>query len=326
MREENLSPLEATVRSMKEITGALIGVATVLSAVFLPMAFFSGSTGVIYRQFSITIVASMLLSVVVALTVTPAMCASLLRAWPRDRTAARPVRLVQPRLRLDDGAVPRRRRADVARAGKWLVPYAAICAAMGMLLTRLPTGFLPEEDQGVGMVIWTLPAGATLGRTGAVAQHGRAALPRLREEERRVAVHGLGLFLHRRRPERRHGVRRARDWDERPGKDNTAAAISNRATGMLSSVRDAFIFALTPPAIQGLGQSEGFDFELQATAGPERAGSRGARSAARRSPRRTSSSSACAAATSRRRRSSRSISITPRRPRSASRPRTSRAR
>src|SRR5205085_9502048 len=150
MREDKLSPLDATVRSMKEITGALVGVATVLSAVFLPMAFFSGSTGVIYRQFSITIVASMLLSVLVALTVTPALCASLLRKTHRAPrgfgwfnhgfdTFTRGYR----------GAVGWMLRGPI----KWMIPYAAICAAMYFLLDKLPTGFLPQEDQGTSMVI-----------------------------------------------------------------------------------------------------------------------------------------------------------------------------
>jgi multidrug efflux pump len=255
---------------MKEITGALIGVATVLSAVFLPMAFFSGATGVIYRQFSITIVASMLLSVFVALTVTPAMCASLLRAGHETAPRRGPFGWFNRAFDWTTGKY----RGVVAwmlrGPWKWLVPYAAICAAMGLLLTRLPTGFLPQEDQGTGMVIWTLPAGATLGRTGAVAraveQHYLGV--EKKNVESIFTVSGFSFIG----AGQNAGMAfvELKDWDERPGKQNTAAAISNRATGMLSRVRDAFIFALTPPAIQGLGQSEGFDFELQATAGADR--------------------------------------------------------
>ncbi|HTR52365.1 MAG TPA: efflux RND transporter permease subunit [Kofleriaceae bacterium] len=273
MREEHLSPLDATIRSMKEITSALVGVATVLSAVFLPMAFFTGSTGVIYRQFSITIVASMLLSVFVALTVTPAMCASMLRTShgadgePRrgpfgwfNRGFAR----VTSGYR---GLVARMLRGPL----KWLVPYAAICVAMGWLLVKLPTGFLPQEDQGTAMAVWTLPAGATLGRTSKVARSVEDHF--LDTEAKNVdalfTVSGWSFIG----SGQNVGMAfvELKDWDQRPGKDNSASAITNRATGMLSSVRDAFIFSITPPAIQGLGQSEGFDMQLQA-AGTDREG------------------------------------------------------
>src|SRR5215510_8648111 len=146
------------MRSMKEITGALVGVATVLAAVFLPMAFFTGSTGVIYRQFSVTIVASMLLSVFVALTITPALCASLLRA---HKASAGPRRgpfawFNRGFDRVTSGY--RRAVAWMLRGPmKWLLPYAAVCALMGFYFTKLPEGFLPQEDQGIGMVVWTLP-------------------------------------------------------------------------------------------------------------------------------------------------------------------------
>ncbi|HEU4733927.1 MAG TPA: efflux RND transporter permease subunit [Kofleriaceae bacterium] len=273
MREEQLSPLDATIRSMKEITGALIGIATVLSAVFLPMAFFTGSTGIIYRQFSITIVASMLLSVLVALTITPAMCASLLRA---HADGGRPRRTLFGWFNRGFDATTRGYRGGVARMlrtpVRWLVPYAAIVAAMAVLLLRLPSGFLPPEDQGIGFALWTLPSGASMSRTLDVA---RTVEHHYLETEKRnveaiATVSGFSFM----------GVGQNvgmafvefKDWDERKGKDNTAAAISNRAIGMLSAVRDAQIFALTPPAINGLGNSEGFDLQLQATAGTDRAG------------------------------------------------------
>ncbi|TMQ25799.1 MAG: efflux RND transporter permease subunit [Deltaproteobacteria bacterium] len=273
MRDEKLSPLDATVRSMKEITGALVGIAVVLSAVFLPMAFFTGSTGVIYRQFSVTLVASMLLSVFVALTITPAMCASLLRATAHD---------ISPRrgpfgwFNRGFGALVSGYQSTVARmlrwAWVWLVPYAAIVAAMALLLVRLPSGFLPTEDQGVAQALWTLPAGATLPRTQAVA---RAVEHHFLDTEKAnveslFTISGFSFI----------GVGQNagmafiefKDWDERPGKDNTAPSIANRAIGMLSGVRDAQIFALTPPAVQGIGQSQGFDLQLQATGDTDRAG------------------------------------------------------
>jgi multidrug efflux pump len=271
MREEHLSPLEATVRSMKEITGALVGVAAVLSAVFLPMAFFSGSTGVIYRQFSITIAASMLLSVFVALTVTPAMCASLLRS----AHATAPRRGLFGLFNRGFDRMTHGYQGGVARLVKkplrWLVPYAGIVALMGVLLTRLPTGFLPQEDQGIGFAIWTLPSGATLPRTVAVAKTVENHY--LDVEKNNIAglftVSGFSFIG----SGQNAGMAfvEFKDWDEREGKDNTAAAVSNRATGMLQSIRDAQVFAMTPPAIQGLGQSEGFDLQLQALAGTDRA-------------------------------------------------------
>jgi multidrug efflux pump len=272
MHEEQLSPYDATVRSMKEITGALIGVATVLSAVFLPMAFFSGSTGVIYRQFSITIVASMLLSVLVALTVTPALCASLLRA---GKQPAAPRRGPFGWFNRGFDWLTRRYQGGVGRMLRWpvlwLVPYAAIAGAMVYLLDRLPTGFLPNEDQGIGMLQYTLPTGASLSRTLEVAkqvEHHYLETEKANVESlftvSGISFTGVGQNAGM-------GFVEFKDWDQRPGKDNSAEAISNRAMGMLAAVRDAQIFALTPPAINGLGQSNGFDLQLQATGGTDRA-------------------------------------------------------
>jgi len=271
MRDEHLSPLDATIRSMKEITAALVGVATVLSAVFLPMAFFTGSTGVIYRQFSITIVASMLLSVFVALTVTPAMCASLLRASEHTGARRGPFGWFNRAFDRTTHGYQHGVAWMLKRAAVWLVPYLAIVAAMGLFLKNLPTGFLPPEDQGQAMVIWTLPSGATLPRTeevSKVVEHhflGTEA----KNTEGLFTVAGFSFI----------GVGQntgmafveLADWDQRHGEANSAASIANRATGMLQSIRDAQVFALTPPAIQGLGQSEGFTFELQAVPGTDRA-------------------------------------------------------
>ncbi|HEX8114750.1 MAG TPA: efflux RND transporter permease subunit, partial [Kofleriaceae bacterium] len=271
MREEHLSPLDATVRSMKEITGALIGIATVLSAVFLPMAFFSGSTGVIYRQFSVTIVASMLLSVLVALTISPAMCASLLRSKGEHGASHRGPfgwfnRGLEGTVRGYQGGVARMLRGPF----RWLVPYAAIVGLMVWLVFRLPTGFLPNEDQGLGFAVWTLPSGATLPRTvevgKAVENHFLDVEKASVEAVATVAGFSFAGFA------QNTGIAflELKDWDQRPGKANTTQAVTGRAIAMLSAVRDAQIFALTPPPIQGLGQSQGFDFQLQA-AGIDRA-------------------------------------------------------
>jgi multidrug efflux pump len=270
MREEQLSPLDATIRSMKEITSALIGVATVLTAVFLPMAFFTGSTGVIYRQFSVTIVASMLLSVFVALTITPALCASLLRA--NHAVAKRgPFGWFNRAFdRITRGY--RRAIAWMLRGPvKWLVPYAAIVAVMGFFLTKLPEGFLPQEDQGYGMVVWTLPAGATEDRTLAVAKQVEKHYLEVEQANVESIFSIAGFSFVGSGQNAGMAFVEFKHWDKRAGKDNTAAAISNRATGMLQVIRDAFVFSLTPPAIQGVGNSEGFDFQLQATPGTDRA-------------------------------------------------------
>jgi multidrug efflux pump len=268
MREDDLSPLDATIRSMKEITGALIGVAVVLGAVFLPMAFFSGSTGVIYRQFSITIVASMVLSVLVALTVTPAMCASLLR---RGHTARRgPFGVFNRGLERTTSGYRRAIGWMLRGPVKWLVPYAAICAGMWFLLGRIPSGFLPNEDQGEVMTIWTLPAGATLPRTDAVAKTVEHHFLDTEGKNVRALFTVSGFSFIGEGQNVGMAFVALADWDKRPGKDNDATSISGRAMGTLSTVRDAQIFALTPPAISELGQSDGFSFQLQATAGTDR--------------------------------------------------------
>jgi multidrug efflux pump len=271
MREEHLSPIDATIRSMKEITGALIGVATVLAAVFLPMAFFTGSTGVIYRQFAVTIVASMLLSMLVALTITPALCASLLRASHATGPRRGPFGWFNRGFDRITGGYRRAVAWMLRGPAKWLVPYAAVCGLMGFYFTKLPEGFLPQEDQGIGMVIWTLPAGATEGRTVAVAKAVEDHFLGVEAKNVSSIFTIAGFSFVGMGQNAGMAFVEFKDWDKRPGKDNTAAAVSNRATGMLQSIRDAFVFALTPPAIQGVGQSEGFDFQLQATAGTDRA-------------------------------------------------------
>ena len=265
MRDEQLSPLDATVRSMKEVTGALIGIATVLSAVFLPMAFFSGSTGVIYRQFSVTLIASMLLSVLVALTISPAMCASLLRGQREPRASQRGPfgwfnRGLERVVRRYQGGVARMLRGPF----RWLVPYLAIVGAMAWLLLRLPAGFLPIEDQGYVSVMWTLPAGAVLQRTAEVGDAVEHQL--LDVEQGSVAMvatisgssySGVGQNT---------GIAYVdfKDWDERPGAAGTVEAVARRVNAALAAVRDARVFVPTPPPIDGLGSFAGFDLQLQA--------------------------------------------------------------
>ncbi|MBV9063617.1 MAG: efflux RND transporter permease subunit, partial [Alphaproteobacteria bacterium] len=265
MSEEGLSPREATRKSMEEITGALIAIALVLSAVFLPMAFFGGSTGVIYRQFSITIVAAMVLSVTLALILTPTLCATLLTPVAKGDTHAHG-RFANWFNRNFSRGVERYRgilRRVIARPAVPLVVYSAAVVLLVVLFFVLPTSFLPEEDQGFMLVQFTLPVGAQQSRTLAVAKQveHHFLVDEKADVDNMFAVTGfsfagsgqnVGLgFIH------------LKDWSQRKGAQNRAAAVVQRAMMALSKVRDAQIFALVPPSVPGLGQSGGFDLELE---------------------------------------------------------------
>jgi multidrug efflux pump len=268
MREEKLSPKEATVRSMQEITGALIGIAAVLSAVFLPMAFFSGSTGVIYRQFAVTIVASMALSVFVAITLTPALCATLLKE-------KREARGVFARFNSSFERLTERYVGGVAgvnrRPLRFVILYAVLLGALGWLFMRLPTGFLPDEDQGEIMVQFILPTGASAARTEAVAKQVENYF--LQQEGANVDTLFSICGFNFSGSGQNSGLAfiALKDWSQRPGSDNGSAAIVQRATKALSSVRDARVLILNPPSVQGLGQTGGFESQVLAAGGTDRA-------------------------------------------------------
>jgi hydrophobe/amphiphile efflux-1 (HAE1) family protein len=269
MEEEGLPPKEATIKSMGEITGALVGIALVLSAVFLPMAFFGGSTGVIYRQFSVTIVSAMVLSVLVALILTPALCATLLKPTRKGSRAsgATPFGWFN---RAFNNTVRRYERLVgriIRRPLPTLIVYGVVAAAMVLLFARLPSAFLPEEDQGIMIALFNLPTGATLDRTRAV---GAKVLDYFAHQEAgnvdglfdvagfNFAGAGQNLgqaFIH------------LKPWDKRRGAKNHAPAIAMRAMMALSRIRDAQVFVLVPPAVQELGNSSGFDVELEDRAG-----------------------------------------------------------
>ncbi|WJY16501.1 efflux RND transporter permease subunit [Pectobacteriaceae bacterium CE90] len=270
MRDKGLSPVAAAEESMREISGALVGVALVLSAVFLPMAFFGGSTGVIYRQFSITIVSSMLLSVLVALILTPALCATMLKpvvhiAAPRGFFAA----FNQRYGRLQSSYIERVSRI-LRGPWRYLALYGVILIVLGVLFARLPGGFLPTEDQGSVMVQFTLPAGATANRTdkvGKLIEHYFLT----KEKKNTKAIFVItGFSFSGSGQNAGMAFVALKDWSQRPGTENSADAIAKRAMGAFSSIRDAKVFALTPPAVDGLGQSNGFTFELQATGTTDR--------------------------------------------------------
>jgi multidrug efflux pump len=268
MSEENLSPKEATIKSMGEITSALVGIAVVLSAVFLPMAFFGGSTGAIYRQFSVTIVSAMVLSVLVALILTPALCASLLKPTkPKvgreggffgwfNRSFAATVTQYHRRLT----AFTRRPRAA-------LVGYAVLVAAMAALFVFLPTGFLPDEDQGFMITSYSLPPGALESRTVEVGKQIERYF--LQNEKNNVD----SLFLVTGQSFGGNGQNQGQafihltNWSKRPGAANRAKAIAERANAAFAKIRDAEAFVLVPPAVQSLGNSSGFDIELEDRAG-----------------------------------------------------------
>jgi hydrophobe/amphiphile efflux-1 (HAE1) family protein len=266
MSEEGLSPREATRKSMAEITGALVGIALVLSAVFVPMAFFGGSTGMIYRQFSVTIVSAMLLSVLVAMTLTPALCASILKApLPGQHDANSGTGPMARFFRwfnrcFDSGA--ERYQSGVGkllrRSGRGLLIYALLAIGMAGLFARLPTSFLPDEDQGVLMAMVKMPAGATAGRLKQTMAQFEKYLSTQPDVANYMTISGLSGD---------QGTGNAfimlKDWSQRTGSGHDAAAIARSITAGMAGVRDAQIFVMQPPAVHGLGSNSGFDVELQ---------------------------------------------------------------
>ncbi|QIK14078.1 efflux RND transporter permease subunit [Leclercia sp. 29361] len=268
MRDEGLPAREATEKSMGEISGALVAIALVLSAVFLPMAFFGGSTGVIYRQFSVTIISAMFLSVVVALTLTPALCGSILsHTTPHKKGFFGAFNRFYSKT--EHGYQNKVLRA-LRRSGGMLVVYALLCGAMGLAMLKLPGSFLPTEDQGEIMVQYTLPAGATAVRTAEVSRQVREWFLNKEKANTDVIFTVEGFSFSGSGQNAGMAFVSLKNWSERKGDENTAQAIALRATQELSTIRDATIFAMTPPAVDGLGQSNGFTFELMASGTTDR--------------------------------------------------------
>ncbi len=267
MDEEGLGPREATRKSMDQITGALIGIALVLSAVFVPMAFFGGSTGVIYRQFSVAIVSAMALSVVVALTLTPALCASMLRA----RDAHGPRRGPLAWFHHAFAALTRRYGGSV----DWIVRrpfrigaiYLALAGLMGWMFLTTPTGFLPDEDQGIMFVFVQAPSGATAERTLKVMDQIEHHFLTNEAETVDSIFTVVGFSFAGSGQNVGLGFVRLKDWSERPRPDQSVQAAAGRGFGALSQIRDAFVFPIVPPAVIELGNVSGFDFYLQARGG-----------------------------------------------------------
>ncbi|MBZ9696248.1 MULTISPECIES: efflux RND transporter permease subunit [unclassified Mesorhizobium] len=263
MQEEDLSPKEATRKSMNEITGALVGIATVLSAVFVPMAFFGGSTGIIYRQFSVTIVSAMVLSVLVALVLTPALCATILRRPKDHATQTGPFGWFNRMFDRGTTAYRDGSHGIINRSWRFLAIFLAIVVAMGWMFARLPSSFLPEEDQGILITSVQLPVGATQDRTERVLK--QVTDHYLSDEK--DAVDGVftasGFGFGGAGQNVGIGFVRLKDFAQRKSSAMAAQAIAGRAMGAFSKIRDAQVFALAPPAIQGFGNTNGFDFYLQ---------------------------------------------------------------
>ena len=274
MSEEGLSPKEATRKSMDQITGALVGIGVVLAAVFVPMAFLSGSTGIIYRQFTATIVTAMAFSVLVAIVLTPALCATLLKPmkpgehhshmggpigrffdWFNDR--------------FDRGAARYQRGVGgiLRRPARFMLVYGALAVAMGLLFLRIPGSFLPDEDQGVLMAMVQAPAGATQERT--LESMYKLEDYFLEQEKDNVesvmAIQGFSFAG----AGQNMGMAfvKLKDWSERTTPESQAGAIAGRAMGALMQIKDAMVFAFSPPPMPELGTSTGFTFYMQDNAG-----------------------------------------------------------
>ncbi|EIZ9493429.1 efflux RND transporter permease subunit [Cronobacter sakazakii] len=265
MVEEKLPPKEATQLSMSQIQGALVGIAMVLSAVFVPMAFFGGSTGAIYRQFSVTIVSSMALSVLVALILTPALCATLLKPAGDDHHAKKAKFFVWFNARFDLSVNHYTQSVGgiLRKTGRYLVLYLLIVAGMTLLFVRLPTSFLPEEDQGVFMTMVQLPSGATQARTQQVLD--QVTHYYLNDEKANVeSVFTVSGFSFSGQGQNA-GIAfiSLKPWEERPGHENSVEAIVARAGRAFGKIQDGLVFPFNLPAILELGTATGFDFELK---------------------------------------------------------------
>ncbi|MDR6674911.1 efflux RND transporter permease subunit [Xanthomonas sp. 1678] len=270
MHEQHLPPREATEQSMGEITGALVGITVVLGAVFLPMAFFGGSTGIIYRQFSITIASAMALSALVALTLTPALCATLLKPVEKERQPGRFFRWFNRGVERSQQAYQRRLGTLLRQPRRWMALYVVIVLAMAALYARMPTGFLPVEDQGQVQIQFTTPEGTPLAKTEAL---GRRINDYFMAHEKNN-VTAVFMVIGRNNAGTGQNAGQAfvalRPWGER-NRDNTAQAIIDRANAHFRGTADAKISVLSPPAVRGLGQSSGFELWIRDSDGAGRA-------------------------------------------------------
>ncbi len=270
MSEEGLSPREATAKSMDQITPALIGIGLVLAAVFGPMAFFGGSTGVLYRQFSVTIVAAMLLSVVVALILSPVLCATLLKPVPKGHESAEgAIWFVRPFFVWFDRAFCRFRDAYVklvghalARKLRYLTAFVLIVAGLGFLFARMPKSYLPDEDQGNLFAQIVMPTGATMEQTQEVADEIQRYFQENEKEAVESCMTAVGMGFSGRAQNNGMVFAKLKDWKLRERPDLRVKAIAERAMGAMSKIRSAMVFVFPPPSVIELGMAKGFDFQL----------------------------------------------------------------
>jgi HAE1 family hydrophobic/amphiphilic exporter-1 len=270
MSEEGLSPKEATRKSMEQITSALIGIGLVLSAVFGPMAFFGGSTGVIYRQFSVTIIASMLLSVLVALILTPVLCATFLKPVKAGHEPAEnAVRFLRPFFARFDRIFFRIRdwyvravERSFSRKLRYFVIYILIVATVGILFLRLPTSYIPDEDQGILLSQIMLPTGSTLEQTKKIVNDVQRHFLENEKETVESCMTISGMGFSGRTQNNGMVFIKLKDWNLRNRSDLRAKAIAGRAMGAFSQIRGAMVFAFPPPPVIELGIATGFDFQL----------------------------------------------------------------
>ncbi|MDO4904496.1 MAG: efflux RND transporter permease subunit [Lautropia sp.] len=263
MNEEGLSPKDATIKAMKQISGAIVGVTVVLVSVFVPLAFFGGSVGNIYRQFSVVMATSISFSAFMALSLTPALCATMLKPIPAGHGHAKTGffgwfnRSFSSAARSYEGSMAR----VVRHAGRFMLLYLVIIGVLGYFFTKLPTGFLPNEDQGYIVVNVQLPAGASQERTKAVIEQAEAFMKQQPEVDHMVSILGFSFSGNGQNAALMFAT--LKPWDQRKGPDQSADALAGRTLMALGSIRDAFIFPLSPPAIPELGNSTGVAFRLQ---------------------------------------------------------------
>ena len=270
MSEEGLSPRDATAKSMKQVTSALIGFLLVLTALFAPMAFFSGSTGIIYRQFSVTIVSAMVLSVVVALVLVPVLCANILKPIEKGHDAAEGgIRFLRPFFLAFDRGFNRFRDGFVALVGyglarkvRFVAAYILIGVGLGYIFLHVPGGYLPEEDQGILLSQIMMPAGATMEQTQAVADKCQRYFLEQEKESVESCMTVVGMSLSSRGQNNGIIFVKLKDWKLRNRPDIRVKAIVGRAMAEFSKIRNGIVFAFSLPAVVELGNASGFDFQL----------------------------------------------------------------
>ena len=272
MHEQKLSALEATRRSMDQISGALVGIGLVLAAVFVPMAFMTGSTGVIYRQFSVTIVSAMALSVLVALILTPALCATMLKGHDDESSGGRAQHKgllgrffawFNDRFNRTSAGYQRGVKGMLARKGRFMLVYVALVAVMGVLFMRLPASFLPEEDQGVLFVMVQGPAGSTQERTVETLRKVEDYFLNQEKDAVQSVMSVQGFSFAGMGQNTGIAFVRLKDWSERHSKELGVQAVAHRGMGAMMQIKDAMVFVFAPPAMPELGTSSGFAFFLK---------------------------------------------------------------